>query len=343
MEIRTERSVDLVVRRMTAADDQDAFVHTVCSPLYTSRHYGETREDIPRRFLGLHFGKAYTAGSSTCGADIWLAVDGDVVVGYYTMLRKRWGTVKSSTFIVKNEYQRRGIGRRIHDVVEAHYDHCPGVRKLYHTAPVGELGHLRLDLEFGYRIEGHLRSHFLEGRDELVMGRFPRVPLVRPKSAVHDWPRDLNWEGDVSVAGLSGPTPDGLCAEALRWVRWTHDRVDAAWIQSQLSAAIGRWVAGDADAPRGVAALMAKRVRLGKLVLWLDPTAPSGPAVRLMVRSAVAQAQTLRLRKLYVEVPTLATELKLLLAEHGFVHEATLESPYKHAVDMELLSSWLTT
>jgi hypothetical protein len=276
------------------------------------------------------------------GAEIWIATCGYDVLGYYTMLRKRWGTVKASTFVVKAEYQRRGVGRQFHQVVENTYDQDPLIRKIYHTAPVPETGHLRLDLEFGYRIEGHLRSHFTPGCDELVMGRRPDHRSYEPRDT-EVFPAALCSDAPVTVAALASAAGPGteLPAMLAGWLSLTHEPVDRAYAARLLTGSPRRtaYLARTGDGSlAGMLILARKSVRLLKLNLQLDPARPSRSAFVELLKVAEAVASKERQRKLFLEVPETAVEMRTLLKQAGFRHEAHLDSPYKEGIDLALFS-----
>lgn len=328
------------IRPLHHGDDHEDFIRTVCDPGYTPRYYGDTPRFVAERFLTKHFAPGRGA-DSTEAAEIWIGVQDGIPVGYYTMLFKRWGTAKASTFVVKKEHQGRGLGRAFHATIERAYDERAGLRKIFHTAPVPEIGHLRLDLEFGYRVEGHLKDHFLDGCDELVMGRRPASWTPRD-AAPAPYPSGLAEGGFDVVAPVDEAAARALAPTLTRWLSATHDPVDDAYAGALLRPAPLRqsYVATWRGEPVGLLALSRKRVKLAKALLVLDPQAPSRAAALALAHHALDLTRV-DSRKLFVEVPDAATALKGLLAGLGFRREAVTESTYKEGVDMALLSRFL--
>lgn len=333
------------VRLLRKDDDIEDFATTVCSPKYTPRVYGDTPRATADKFLDQHFNPRPHTNASTTKSEVWVAYEGDLVLGYYVHIFKRWGTVKGSTFIVKNEHQGRGIGRRMHQVIEADYDHRPGVRKLFHTLPVPETGHIRLSVgEFGYQIEGHMRTHYVPTSDELIVGRRPAAWRPNPGPHPTPFPARLAETGHVDVVESTGK-PSGSDADAmLPWLRATHDPVDRAHAEWLLTPHAKRHVfvaRGAGGAPAGFLVLSKKHVKLDKAMLVLDPAAPSREAAVALARTALRVSAEDGVRKVFTEVPDPAIELRQALHGLGFRREGVPSAPYKEGVDLVVMSHFL--
>jgi hypothetical protein len=331
------------VRLLRKTDDLEDFATTVCSPKYTPRVYGDTPRSTADRFLDQHFNPRPDTHASTTKSEVWVAFEKEDILGYYVHIFKRWGTVKGSTFIVKNEHQGRGIGRRMHQVIESDYDQRAGIRKLFHTLPVPETGHIRLSVgEFGYQIEGHMRTHYVPGSDELIVGRRPaRWAPAQAQPTL--FPHRLAEGGPVRVEELSGKASAAEADAMLPWLRATHDPVDRAHCEWLLTPSPKRhvFVARGKEGPAGFLVLSKKHVKLDKAMLVLDPAAPSREAATALAKTALRVSAEDNVRKVFTEVPDPAIELRHLLAGLGFRREGVPSAPYKEGVDLVVMSHFL--
>lgn len=136
---------------------------------YVPQYYDQIDDSFVDHYLHIYF-HGSLAHATTTRVEIWKAAENNVNLGYLVLVWKRWGTMKTGPWVIKQEFQGLGLGRGFQSIFDKRADETM-VRKAFHTLPARDRGHVILALTSNFIIEAHLQRHYGQNTDELIVGR----------------------------------------------------------------------------------------------------------------------------------------------------------------------------
>ena len=263
-------------------------------------------------------------------------------VGYTVTTYKRGGSVKFGPTFLFEDYQGRGIG----PLVRSHMDdelRRRGYRKAYCTIPTTNRKAFGYLLKAGYRVEAHLRAHYADDHDELVLGKILTHAPARSR-------RELRSRYSTEPRMLEQtPALDELWGLISNTMRLDYDGLDRSFAKSIVDAS-ARHQQGDYSskgkkvfvlrvdgALRGLAVCTPKRGGAVKIAPLLCPFGEDVTA-RFIQFIARRLAKPTIPRKLYALIPLRDLASQAALRQEGFLPEGCLTEPYKAGADIRILS-----
>jgi GNAT superfamily N-acetyltransferase len=267
------------------------------------------------------------AGYFTLRKTIWKAegIDGETL-GFTVATEKRGGSIKFGPSLVASEHRNKGVGRALRLAVEEKYK-ARGFRKAYSTTNLRNAPGIYYLTGAGYAIEGHLRSHYQAGVDEVVLGKLlANAPSPSASSGTEI--------GSVLLRRLQ-PYYDGLDSsfeESIFRVSGAETGLhDETFYTTKRKVLFG-------DPTGSFCVTTPKRegaVKLGPVL------ANDQSGLRNLVREVTEFYESRGARKLYCIVPFQESWMVLNLRSAGWDLEGALREPYRPYCDMAVLSLFL--
>lgn len=265
-------------------------------------------------------------------------------VGYTTLTYKRGHALKTGPTIIKPRFRGKGLGLEVRRAIE-NYAIQKGKRKLYCTCPDDEPN---LSLHFiraGYRIEGHLQSHYQMQRGEILFGKVLEHAVSSTNSI-----RKLTTESGKLVASTSFRKEllIGIIARLFSSV-WLGQGEEFA--KQIVRLASRRNTTVYEDKPLKIYCLKSKNACIAALLL----IEKRGGAVKALLLSSTKHQQSLERmvkyaeanlvrkgkRKIYFIHPFDDSMTYLLLLRNGYRCEGILEEPYTPGQHVLVISKFL--
>lgn len=334
-------------------------IHMKLRPIYLKEHeeyiklvtkhiaprYDEIDEAFAKNNLRIHKAGKDEFGILTSKKEVLAIVIGNKrVIGYTTLTYKLGHSIKTGPTIIKPRYRKRGYGLKTRKLLDA-YARKVGRYKLYCTCPDNESYILQHFIRAGYRIEGHLRSHYQPNRGEIVLGRVLDY-ASRPKSS------------RKRVRSISAATVASDQFANKELIAVIHEQFTMTWFEPPISMA--KKIVKNAARP-GVATFEEKPIKLlclkskDSCVGVLMLVAKRGGAVKALLLSATShktsieriietaekELKSIPKRKLYFIHPINDPSIITVLVQKGYRVEASLEQPYSIGQDAFLLAKFL--
>lgn len=334
------RVVDGMLRLERIQDaDRGKFIQLVQK--HISGSYLETGAQYARKLLEIDSSPFDREGVFTRRKRIFSIVYRGHRCGFLVITEKLGGSIKTGPVILERDYRKRGLGKRLRELIHK-YMKKAGFRKVYATVPAKNHSAISYLTSSSYRLEAHLRHHYHDEHDELVLG-YLLEETVSVDRANH---RQL--EATTHHQMLRSKSEDVFEFLQLEFSR-AYCHVGPEWVQRQLAEAI-RFLP-----KQGGGAFKTRRVYLASgfagLLLVALVVFKRGGSVKIVVLTRTADRisiskfleyleQSLRksrhqqVRKLYAHVPLFEHDMIASFYCRGYTVEGILEKPYNGYTDM---------
>lgn len=247
-------------------------------------------------------------------------------IGFTVASEKRGGSVKFGPTLVARQERNKGVGRALRLAVEARYQ-AQGFRKAYSTTNLRNAAGIYYLIAIGYSIEGHFRSHYQFGVDEVVLGK-----LLAQEG------RDIAEQSCKATSVLLErlqPYYDGL-DETFAHSIFRSSTTEVPLHDESLYTTKAKVLFG--NPAKNFCVTTPKRegtVKVGP-VLALDPA-----GLKDLIGEVVEFYGALAARKLYCIIPFAEAWMVRELRLEGWDLEGALREPYRAFCDMAVLSFFL--
>jgi len=266
------------------------------------------------------------------------------VVGYTTLTFKLGHALKTGPTVIKDMFRGKGLGLETRRAIEK-YAINNGRRKLYCTCPDDDTKLIKHFISAGYRIEGHLKSHYQAQRGEILFGRVLEHAIRRP----------ISEKRRSAKPGRLVPR-HAFASSSLK--KWVSNLFESTWLISGerfadqvLKMASRTKIKEYEDKPlslyclksgtkcTAVMLIIAKRGGAAKALL-LSSTSHE-ESIAEMLESAEKNLTMRGKRKVYFVFPLTDQEMVVPLLRRNYRPEGILEEPYVPGQDVVVLSKFL--
>jgi predicted transcriptional regulator/RimJ/RimL family protein N-acetyltransferase len=265
-----------------------------------------------------------------------------LIIGYTVTTHKRGGSVKFGPTFLLEDYRGQGFGPRVRRQMDDDLRRS-GSRKSYCTIPSTNKAALGYLLKADYRIEAHLKAHYSEDHDELVLGK-----VLTPTASVSLREMRARYSSTPRMRE-ENPSANEIWSLLGNTMRHDYGGIDRSFAESIHLAAL-RYKQGDYSSKakrvftlrdggklRGLAVCTPKRGGSVKIAPFICPFGESSGAL-FMDFIAGKLKEIPGMRKLYVLLPLRDLAMQGALRSRGFTPEGTLVEPYKAGSDIRIMS-----
>lgn len=270
------------------------------------------------------------------------------LIGYTTLTHKRGHGIKTGPTVLRKRFRGKGWGLETRRLIE-NYAIQNGCRKLYCTCPDDDQKLVTHFIRAGYRIEGHLKSHYQVTRGEILLGKVLEHAIARPVSDPIRIKHRALTVGTVS--SYTGSDTADLENSLARLFESTWFNAGNDFAQQIISMSRRHTTLSYENKPIQVAYIKNKTKYLAILLL----IAKRGGAVKALLLSSTIHGKSIHKliefaesnlalsgkRKMYFIHPLEDPEIYLILLSRGYHCEGILEEPYVPGQNVLVISKFL--
>lgn len=297
-----------------------------------SARYPLSTEKTAESIARAHYFERDPNGFFTIRKRIWKAKDDlNNIVGFTVVSEKLGGSIKFGPTIIREEFRNKGFGSKIRLHIEKEYS-IRGSRRAYSTTNLNNIPGIFYLTKIGYSIEAHLKNHFVDGIDELVLGKF--IDGSKRTISARETTDSKSDKRHILLSALSS-TYSGLDQKFINSIQ--NSQIDQVAIDEEDFYLERRKLKFSID-EENVAVTTPKK----KGVVKITPLVTTNKGkLNKLVDEIIAFYSNYSIRKLYGLFPLMELTTLEQLKELGFQIEGLIQEPYKQGVDMVVLAKFL--
>ena len=310
---------------------------------HISKSYKETGAKYAGQLLRVHDAAHDVEGILTQSKSVLEVHVKKGFAGFLVLTFKLGGSIKTGPTILFPRFRNAGLGKRLRIAVHE-FASKAGYRKVYCTIPASKPEALQYLLGSGYQIEAHLKQHYHDKHDELVLG----YPIAQAESRPAEFLRQI-------VPPLRFAVVNRMDIEAYNFLQKTFSEsyldVPQDWAQRQIEYGLrSRKGAAQGFKDRvlfaayaaGIVAMcfcVLKRGGSAKLILLSETAHVDGMA--RFIDFVIGELGKEKIKKFYTHIPLTDSDVTQAFIARGFKPEGLLRMPYRQSDDLLIFGKFL--
>jgi RimJ/RimL family protein N-acetyltransferase len=316
----------LDISKEITSDDFDAFRRLFSDNIV--KLYPFTTMRTADSIIQTHVQGVDCGGGFTKRKTIWKALSNyGETIAFTVVSEKRGGSIKFGPTIVETAKRSQGIGAEFRLRVEDYYAQ-KGYRKAYSTTGTQNNSAIQYLLKIDYKIELHLKDHYLNGADEFVLSKFLKSPAA-VDCEVENTFHNLDYVKEYLYTYYDEMDSSFFTDNLAHTAMATFEKNEEFFIQKKKSVfmnpSFGQYAL---FAPKRGDCAKASPLIMGNSVEY------NSKFIDQLINFGFKN----KIRKIYTFIPMICYESICQLKNFGFYTEGVIVEPYKVGVDLIMLS-----